>query len=129
MIVTKMRLWRVSAAGRIEELPEIERKVNNNTHVKFDGTCLNAKQDVEKANIFVEELPISQGSAEEEDLVVIELPNPKTSSFVLIPLSGPNEEESKSGASSSNTNIIQPVMNISPGQELKLEDLMAKDLS
>ena len=78
MIVTKMRLWKVSAAGKIEELPEIEKKVKSYTHVKFDGTCLNAKKDVEKANIFVEELPISQGSAEEEDLVIIELPNSKS---------------------------------------------------
>ena len=54
-----MRLWKINAAGRIEELTEIEKKVKNYTHVKFDGTCLNAKQDVEKANIFIEELPIS----------------------------------------------------------------------
>jgi len=73
-----MRLWKISSAGRINELPEIEKKVKNYTHVKFDGTCLNAKEDVVKANIFVEELPISQGSAEEEDLVIIELPNTKT---------------------------------------------------
>jgi hypothetical protein len=58
-VVNKMRLWKISAAGRIEELTEIEKKVKNYTHVKFDGTCLNAKQDVEKANIFIEELPIS----------------------------------------------------------------------
>jgi len=77
-IVSKMRLWRISAAGRIEELPEIEKKVKNYTHVKFDGTCLNAKEDVVKANIYVEELPISQGSAEEEDIVIIEIPNTKT---------------------------------------------------
>jgi hypothetical protein len=43
---------------------------------------------VVKANIFVEELPISQGSAEEEDIVIIELPNTKSKNFVLIPLSG-----------------------------------------
>lgn len=73
-----MRLWKISSAGRINELPEIEKKVKNYTHVKFDGTCLNAKEDVVKANTFVEELPISQGSAEEEDLVIIELPNTKT---------------------------------------------------
>jgi hypothetical protein len=85
-----MRLWRISAAGRIEELPDIEKKVKNYTHVKFDGTCLNAKEDVVKANIFVEELPISQGSAEEEDLVIVELPNTKSKAFVLIPLSGPS---------------------------------------
>ena len=83
-----MRLWKISAAGRIEELSEIEKKAKNYTHVKFDGTCLNAKEDVVKANIFVEELPISQGSAEEEDLVIIELPNSKSNNFVLIPLSG-----------------------------------------
>jgi hypothetical protein len=58
-VVNKMRLWKISAAGRLEELTEIEKKVKNYTHVKFDGTCLNAKQDVEKANIFIEELPIS----------------------------------------------------------------------
>lgn len=85
-----MRLWKINAAGRIEELTEIEKKVKNYTHVKFDGTCLNAKQDVQKANIFIEELPISQGSAEEEDLVIIELPNSKSKSFVLVPLSGSN---------------------------------------
>jgi len=54
-----MRLWKISAAGRIEEMPEIEKKVKTYTNVKFDGTCLNAKQDVQKANIYVEELPIS----------------------------------------------------------------------
>lgn len=43
IIVNKMRLWRISAAGRIEELADIEKKVKNYTHVKFDGTCLNAK--------------------------------------------------------------------------------------
>ena len=94
-------LWKVSAAGRIEELPEIEKKVKTYTHVKFDGTCLNAKQDVQKANIYVEELPISQGGAEEEDIVVVELPNSKTKSFVLIPLSGQSQEESKEGNSQS----------------------------
>jgi len=40
-------------------LGEFEKKVKNYTHVKFDGTCLNAKQEVEKANIYIEELPIS----------------------------------------------------------------------
>ncbi len=83
-----MRLWKISAAGRIDELSEIEKKAKNYTPVKFDGTCLNAKEEVVKANIFVEELPISQGSAEEEDLVIIELPNSKSNNFVLIPLSG-----------------------------------------
>lgn len=58
-MVNVLRMWKVSAAGRIEELSEIEKKVKNYTHVKFDGTCLNVKQDVEKANIFVEELPLS----------------------------------------------------------------------
>jgi hypothetical protein len=59
LVVNKMRLWKICAAGRIEELSEIEKKVKNYTHVKFDGTCLNDKQQFEKANIFVEELPIS----------------------------------------------------------------------
>ncbi len=78
VVVNKIRLWKISAAGKIEEFPEIEKKVKNYTHVKFDGTCLNAKEDVVKANIYVEELPISQGSAEEEDIVIIEIPNTKT---------------------------------------------------
>ena len=59
-------------------MPEIEKKVKNYTQVKFDATCLNAKEDVVKNNTYVEELPISQGSAEEEDLVIIELPNTKS---------------------------------------------------
>lgn len=88
IVVSKIRLWKISSAGRIEELAKIEKKVKDYTQVKFDGTCLNAKEDVVKANIFVEELPISQGSAEEEDLVIIELPNTKSKNFVLIPLSG-----------------------------------------
>ena len=59
MIVNKIRLWKTSAAGRVEEMGEFEKKIKNYTHVKFDGICLNAKQDVEKANIYIEELPIS----------------------------------------------------------------------
>jgi hypothetical protein len=54
-----MRLWKISAAGRIEGLAEIEKKVKNYTQVKFEGTCLNAKEDVVKANMYIEELPIS----------------------------------------------------------------------
>ena len=59
IVVNKMRLWKISAAGRIEGLAEIEKKVKNYTQVKFDGTCLNAKEDVVKANMYIEELPIS----------------------------------------------------------------------
>ncbi len=88
IVVSKIRLWKISSAGRIEELAQIEKKVKDYTQVKFDGTCLNAKEEVAKANIFVEELPISQGSAEEEDIVIIELPNTKSKNFVLIPLTG-----------------------------------------
>jgi hypothetical protein len=77
----------------MEDLVEIEKKVKNYTHVKFDGVCLNHKTDVEKENIYVEELPIA-----EEDLLIIELPKSKDT-FVLVPLSGGQQEneEVKSG--------------------------------
>jgi hypothetical protein len=88
-MVSKIRLWRTSAALKIEELPEIEKKAKSYTSVKFDGTCINFKNDAQKANIYVEELPISQGgSIEEEDMLIIELPKSKDT-FVLVPLSGP----------------------------------------
>jgi hypothetical protein len=81
MIVNKMRLWKASAATKLEDLAEIENKVKNFTHVKFTGVLLNNKSDVYKNNIYVEELPLSQG---DEDMIVIELPKIKDT-FVLVP--------------------------------------------
>ena len=77
-----MRLWKaLLSQTKVEDLAEIEKKVKNYTHVKFDGTCLNAqKLDVEKKNIYVEELPLA-----EDDVLIIELPKQKDT-FVLIPL-------------------------------------------
>ena len=81
MVVSKMRLWKASAATKLEDLAEIEKKVKNYTHVKFDGVLLNYKSDVQKNNIYVEELPLAQA---DEDTVVIELPKAKDT-FVLVP--------------------------------------------
>jgi hypothetical protein len=81
MVVNKMRLWKASAATKLEDLAEIEKKVKNYTHVKFDGVLLNHKSDVQKNNIYVEELPLAQA---DEDMVVIELPKLKDT-FVLVP--------------------------------------------
>jgi hypothetical protein len=58
-VVSKMRLWRASAAIKLEDIAEIEKKVKNSTRVKFDGVLLNNKADVQKNNIFVEELPLA----------------------------------------------------------------------
>jgi hypothetical protein len=71
MVVSKMRLWKASAATKLEDLAEIEKKVKNYTHVKFDGVLLNDKSDRPKRNIYVEELNLAQA---DEDMVVIELP-------------------------------------------------------
>lgn len=84
MVVSKMRLWRASAATKMEDLAEIEKKVKNYTHVKFDGVLLNNKSDAQKNNIYVEELPLAQA---DEDMVVIELPKNKDT-YVLVPQSG-----------------------------------------
>ena len=46
IIVNKIRLWKTSAAGIFEEMGGFEKKIKNYTHVKFDGICLNDKQDV-----------------------------------------------------------------------------------
>ncbi len=63
---------------------------------------------------------------------MIELPKSKDT-FVLIPLSGPSEEETKDGInngdSSTLSSVITPVMNINPGEELKLPDLLAMDIN
>ena len=63
---------------------------------------------------------------------MIELPKSKDI-FVLIPLSGPSEEETKDGItngdSSNLSSVITPVMNINPGEELKLPDLLAMDIN
>lgn len=106
MLVNKMRLWKASTATKMEELAEIEKKVKNYTHVKFDGVCLNNKADVQKANIYVEEMPIAQA---DEDMLVIELPKGKDT-YVLVPQSGGQEagEESKGGSSSSTVYIPEP---------------------
>jgi len=81
IVVNKMRLWRASAATKLEDIAEIEKKVKNYTHVKFDGVLLNHKSDAQKSNIYVEELPLAQA---DEDMVVIELPKLKDT-FVLVP--------------------------------------------
>ena len=81
ILVIKMRLWKASTATKMEDLAEIEKKVKNFTHVKFDGVLLNHKNDVEKNNIYVEELPIAQA---DEDMIVIELPKNKDT-YVLVP--------------------------------------------
>lgn len=76
-----MRLWKVMTSTKIEELAEIEKKVKNFTHVKFDGVLLNNKSDVQKNNIYVEELPIAQA---DEDMIVVEIPKNKDT-YVLVP--------------------------------------------
>jgi hypothetical protein len=76
-----MRLWKASAALKMEDLAEIEKKVKNFTHVKFDGYLLNNKSDAQKNNIYIEELPLAQA---DEDMVVIELPKSKDT-YVLVP--------------------------------------------
>ena len=80
-VVSKMRLWRASAAIKMEDLAEIEKKVKNYTHVKFDGVLLNNKSDVQKNNMYIEELPLAQA---DEDIVIIELPKTKDT-YVLVP--------------------------------------------
>ena len=59
IVVSKMRLWRASAAMKLEDIAEIEKKAKNCTHVKFDGALLNNKSDAQKNNIYVEELPLA----------------------------------------------------------------------
>jgi len=89
-----MRLWKASAALKMEDLAKLEKDAKNSSQKRFEGVCLNNKQDVQKANIYVEELPLAQV---DEDLVVIELPKVKDT-YVLIPMTGSHEEgeESKS---------------------------------
>ena len=113
LVVSKMRLWKASAATKLEDIAEIEKKVKNYTHVKFDGVLLNNKSDVQKSNIYVEELPLAQA---DEDMVVIELPKLKDT-FVLVPQSGGNEqgEESKNGSASSNNSTFIPEPELLPG--------------
>jgi hypothetical protein len=80
MVVSKMRLWKVSAATKLEDLAEIEKKVKNYTYVKFDGVLLNNKSDIQKSNIYIEELNLAQA---DEDMIVVELPKLKDT-FVLV---------------------------------------------
>ena len=59
MLVNKMRLWKINGSTIIHELPEYEKRLKNYTHVKIEGVCLNAMEDVVKANTLIEDLPIS----------------------------------------------------------------------
>jgi len=59
VVVSKIRLWKINGSEKIEELPENEKRLKNYTHVKIEGVCLNAMEDVVKANTLIEDLPIS----------------------------------------------------------------------
>ncbi len=48
LVVSKIRLWKMIGTDIIEKLYDIEKMIKNQDNVRFNETCLNFKNDIEK---------------------------------------------------------------------------------